>query len=106
MTTDPIKALVETAQEWCDAVDRGTSWDYWDHHFKDMKYKVLPAAIEALKPMADVVMVPREPTEEICNKLRAVLPELFDTSDDTLREIYTDILAASPASPVPVDDKP
>ena len=52
MTNDVLRAVIDEAQEWCDAVDRGTSWDYWDHHFKAMKYKLLPAARQALEAPA------------------------------------------------------
>ena len=91
MTTDPIKALVEAAQEFVRKVEAGEAKS-------TRSYNQFKAALATLKPMADVVMVPREPTEEICNKLRAVLPELFDTSDDTLREIYIDMFAAASPS--------
>lgn len=45
-----LERIAEAAQKWCDAVDRDPSWDGWDHHFKAMKYKLLPgirAALEA-----------------------------------------------------------
>lgn len=35
--------LVQCASDWCEAVARNSSWDGWDHHFKRMKYEVLPA---------------------------------------------------------------
>jgi hypothetical protein len=34
--------VVDRANEWCDAVDRDASWDGWDHHFKEMRYVLLP----------------------------------------------------------------
>jgi hypothetical protein len=39
-----LAALIDKVQEWVDAVDLDTSWDGWDHHFKEMKYTVLPNA--------------------------------------------------------------
>lgn len=44
-----LGVIIDRAQEWCDAVDRGSSWDYWDHHFKEMKYNILPKARAAIK---------------------------------------------------------
>ncbi len=32
----------DAAKQWCDAVDRESSWDGWDHHFKAMKWELLP----------------------------------------------------------------
>ena len=30
--------LINDVQEWADAVQRGTSWDCWDHHFRALAY--------------------------------------------------------------------
>jgi hypothetical protein len=78
----------------------GTSQDFYDCEGSDA-----PAPSDESVAEETHVVVPRRLTEEICNKLRAVLPELFDTSDDTLQEIYTDILAAAipAAAPAPSD---
>ena len=107
MTTDPIKALVDLGPELQKRYDSRSVMNPTGSIL--LTYEEAPvilAAIEALKPMSDMVMVPREPTEEICNKLRAVLPELFDTSDDTLREIYIDMLAAASPSASTGKDAP
>ena len=101
MTTDRIKALVDLGPELQKRYDSRSVMNPTGSIL--LTYEEAPvilAAIEALKPMAagGSVVVPVEPTEAICEKLRAVLPELFDTSDDTLREIYTDILAAASPS--------
>ena len=49
-----LEALINDVQEWVDAVGRGTSWDYWDHHYKHLAYGGLDkyrAALEsALHP--------------------------------------------------------
>jgi hypothetical protein len=38
-----LEKIAATAREWCKAVDRDTGWDSWDHHFKRIKYTLLPA---------------------------------------------------------------
>ena len=100
--TDRIKALVDLGPELQKRYDSRSVMNPTGSIL--LTYEEAPtilAAIEALTPIASgtSVVVPVEPTEAICEKLRAVLPELFDTSDDTLREIYIDMLAASPATP-------
>lgn len=37
-----LNAVAGTAEEWCQAVERDSSWDSWDHHYKNMKYEILP----------------------------------------------------------------
>ena len=41
---DMTKRLIGLSQEWCDAVNHDSSWDGWDHHYKAMRYKLLPDA--------------------------------------------------------------
>ncbi len=36
-------AMAELMAEWCDAVDRDSSWDGWDYWFKRAKNLMLPA---------------------------------------------------------------
>lgn len=36
-----LKEITEVAQKWVEAVDRDTSWDSWDHYYKQMKYEIL-----------------------------------------------------------------
>lgn len=41
-----VAVLREAAQAWCDAVERDSSWDGWDHHYRAMKYRILPATAD------------------------------------------------------------
>lgn len=38
-----LEALLTGALEWCEAVQRGTSWDDWDSQYKAMCWHILPA---------------------------------------------------------------
>ncbi len=33
-----LESLLRACEGWCDAVERDSSWDGWDHHYKAMKY--------------------------------------------------------------------
>ena len=44
---EAIEAIVTCAKEWCEAVDHDGSWDGWDHHYKNMKWNLLPALTAA-----------------------------------------------------------
>jgi len=37
-----FKDLICDVQQWCDAVERDSSWDSWDHHYKSLKWTGLP----------------------------------------------------------------
>jgi len=37
-----LKEAYAGIKEWCDAVDKDSSWDGWDYHFKYWKYDGLP----------------------------------------------------------------
>ncbi len=50
MTPEQLAQLKACAQDWCDAVERDTSWDSWDHHYKRMKYEILPALAASPAP--------------------------------------------------------
>lgn len=50
--TVEMRELADAAQEWCDAVDRNPSWDGWDHHFKNVKWNILPRVRAALSATA------------------------------------------------------
>jgi hypothetical protein len=43
LTKEQASALLIGVTEWCEAVQRGTGWDDWDHCYKAMCYDLLPA---------------------------------------------------------------
>jgi len=45
---EALTTMRDAVQQWCDAVDRDSSWDGWDHHFKAVKWELLPATNAAL----------------------------------------------------------
>ena len=38
---DSLMKISDCSREWCEAVSRDSSWDSWDHYYKEMKYKLL-----------------------------------------------------------------
>jgi hypothetical protein len=49
-------ALLRMLAEWCVAVDNDSSWDGWDHHYKDARYRPGPmreALDSAIKEVQD-----------------------------------------------------
>lgn len=44
-----LQNLVDEVQEWVDAVSKDSSWDGWDHCYKNLKWKSLPKYKELLK---------------------------------------------------------
>ncbi len=34
-----LEGVVNDVQAWCDAVERGTGWDDWDHYYKNFAYR-------------------------------------------------------------------
>lgn len=71
-----LEAIAVCAQEWCDGVDRGTGWDYWDSPFKEMKHKLLPklAALAASPSLA--APASKGPMEAV--KIEQVAKALYD----------------------------
>jgi len=43
MAKETLTSIIDDVQLWCDAIDRDSSWDGWDDHFKSMKWDNLPA---------------------------------------------------------------
>ncbi|MFA7308382.1 MAG: hypothetical protein WC026_17125 [Hyphomicrobium sp.] len=52
---EALTTMRDAVQQWCDAVDRDSSWDGWDHHFKAVKWELLPATNAALASSESVV---------------------------------------------------
>jgi hypothetical protein len=36
---EALEGVVHDVQEWCSAVERDSSWDGWDEHYKDFAYR-------------------------------------------------------------------
>ena len=63
-------ALLRMLAEWCVAVDNDSSWDGWDHHYKDARYRpgpmreALDAAIQEVideQARYDAALAERQP---------------------------------------------
>ena len=44
-----MEHTLDVVQAWCDAVDRDSSWDSWDHHYKGFAYGGIDNLRAALK---------------------------------------------------------
>ena len=45
---EALKLLSDATNNWCEAVNRDSSWDGLAHHYKNVRWKVFPAARAAL----------------------------------------------------------
>jgi len=45
---EALETAINGLQEWCDDVDKDSSWDGWDSNFKYWKWEGLPLLREAL----------------------------------------------------------
>jgi hypothetical protein len=35
---EQLKYAIELLADWCEGVDNGSSWDYWDNYYKEARY--------------------------------------------------------------------
>jgi len=52
---EALASIINDAEMWCDAVDKNSSWDGWDHYFKSMKWKGIPAYRTVLSKIEKLV---------------------------------------------------
>jgi hypothetical protein len=81
------KALTEimnAATEWCEAVDRGTAWDNWDRHFKNMKWSVLDHVRAAL---AQLDVASADASADLATKQEPLGEEFAEVLYDNLWEL-------------------